>query len=132
MPLYEYRCDGCGEIEVLQRIRDDALEVCPICDEGGIRRCYKAVQIAPVMQEHFNHAIGKVISDKKTFVSELARKSDEMTERTGIPHNYVEVDLSEKEALGATEEGMDSTMRRRTETGQREAKKVFYGDSAKN
>ena len=74
------------------------------------------------MHEHFNYTVGKVISDKKQFAAELDRKSAEMTERTGTPHNYVPVDLSDKESLRVSDEGMDSTLRRQTETGQREVK----------
>ena len=77
----------------------------------------------PVMHEHFNHSVGKPISDRRQFAAELRRKSEEMTERTGTPHNYVAVDLGDKTGLNVTDEGMDSTLRRQTETGQREVKK---------
>jgi hypothetical protein len=86
-----------------------------------LRRVY-SFRPGKVTHEHFNHTVGKVISDPKQFKSELARKSAEMTERTGIPHNYVPVDLNDKESLRVSEEGMDSTLRRQTETGQREVK----------
>jgi putative FmdB family regulatory protein len=34
MPIYEYRCENCGfQKEHLQKMRDDALTVCPAC--GG-------------------------------------------------------------------------------------------------
>lgn len=34
MPLYEYRCSSCGkELEVLQRVGEPALTICPSC--GG-------------------------------------------------------------------------------------------------
>lgn len=31
MPIYEYRCEKCGEFEVTQRITDDPLKRCPTC-----------------------------------------------------------------------------------------------------
>jgi putative FmdB family regulatory protein len=31
MPIYEYRCEKCGEFEVSQRITEPALERCPTC-----------------------------------------------------------------------------------------------------
>ncbi|MGQ9859206.1 MAG: FmdB family zinc ribbon protein [Thermodesulfobacteriota bacterium] len=35
MPIYEYKCDGCGkELEVMQRITDEPLRSCPSC--GGV------------------------------------------------------------------------------------------------
>lgn len=31
MPIYEYRCEHCGDFEEMQRISDPALERCPKC-----------------------------------------------------------------------------------------------------
>ena len=31
MPIYEYRCEHCGDFEEMQRITDPALERCPKC-----------------------------------------------------------------------------------------------------
>ncbi len=31
MPIYEYNCDKCGVVEVMQRITDPALKKCPNC-----------------------------------------------------------------------------------------------------
>ena len=31
MPIYEYRCEKCGDFEVSQRITEDALKKCPTC-----------------------------------------------------------------------------------------------------
>jgi putative FmdB family regulatory protein len=31
MPIYEYRCEKCGEFEHTQRITDPALQRCPTC-----------------------------------------------------------------------------------------------------
>ncbi len=37
MPIYEYKCDKCGVIEVMQRITEDPLKKCPNC-EGKVER----------------------------------------------------------------------------------------------
>lgn len=122
MPVYLYRCRGCQTHgEKFQHHNDDPMLDCPDCGKPMLRRVY-SFKPAKVMHEHFNHTVGKVISDKKQFAAELDRKSAEMTERTGTPHNYVPVDLSDKESLRVSDEGMDSTLRRQTETGQREVK----------
>lgn len=43
MPIYEYRCDACGgEMEKLQRISDDKLVDCPVCEEPGLKRLVSA------------------------------------------------------------------------------------------
>ncbi len=44
MPLYEYRCDACEhEFEALQKMSDDALVSCPVCDESALRKLVSAV-----------------------------------------------------------------------------------------
>lgn len=127
MPIYEYRCYiVCGDIDIFQKISDEPLKDCPECGHP-VRRVYGSIKMAPVMQEHFNHSVGKLISDPKQFDAELKRKSEEMTERTGMKHNYVAADMSDQTALKATDEGMDSTMSRKTKSGERESKKTFHG-----
>jgi putative FmdB family regulatory protein len=43
MPLYEYRCDGCGhEFEALQKISDEPLIHCPACEEAQLRKLVSA------------------------------------------------------------------------------------------
>ena len=39
MPIYEYQCEACSkEMEVLQKISDAPLEVCPECGEASLRK----------------------------------------------------------------------------------------------
>lgn len=39
MPIYEYRCEGCGhELEALQRISDDPLRDCPECETPRLKK----------------------------------------------------------------------------------------------
>ena len=43
MPIYEYRCETCGEqIEKLQRINDDPFRDCPACGRSSLRRLVSA------------------------------------------------------------------------------------------
>ncbi len=37
MPIYEYRCDKGHTFEVIQRMSDDALETCEVCDAPAAR-----------------------------------------------------------------------------------------------
>lgn len=38
MPIYEYRCDACGEtFEVLQKFSDEPIETCELCG-GSVRK----------------------------------------------------------------------------------------------
>ena len=39
MPIYEYKCEHCGErFEVLQKLRDDPLAQCILCAEGPVKK----------------------------------------------------------------------------------------------
>ena len=39
MPIYEYQCEACNkELEVLQKISDAPLEICPDCGEASLRK----------------------------------------------------------------------------------------------
>lgn len=39
MPIYEYRCEGCGhQLEKLQSFSDDPLVTCPACDADLLKR----------------------------------------------------------------------------------------------
>ncbi|MCX4188406.1 FmdB family zinc ribbon protein [Methylophaga sp. OBS4] len=43
MPFYEYRCDACGhELEALQKISDEPLKHCPVCEEAQLRKLISA------------------------------------------------------------------------------------------
>lgn len=43
MPIYEYRCESCGEeLEKLQRMSDDKLVDCPVCSEPALKRLVSA------------------------------------------------------------------------------------------
>jgi putative FmdB family regulatory protein len=37
MPIYEYRCDKGHTFEVIQRMSDDALEACEVCEAPAVR-----------------------------------------------------------------------------------------------
>ncbi|OGI47813.1 MAG: transcriptional regulator [Candidatus Muproteobacteria bacterium RIFCSPHIGHO2_01_FULL_65_16] len=39
MPIYEYRCEGCGhELEVMQKFSDAALVDCPACGKAALKK----------------------------------------------------------------------------------------------
>ena len=39
MPIYEYLCLACGhELEVIQKLSDDLLKVCPECDKSRLKK----------------------------------------------------------------------------------------------
>ena len=43
MPIYGYRCENCGhQLEVLQKVSDEPLKICPNCQGKLVKRVYPA------------------------------------------------------------------------------------------
>lgn len=43
MPIYEYRCESCGEqLEKLQKLSDAPLEICPSCGKPELKKLISA------------------------------------------------------------------------------------------
>lgn len=43
MPIYEYKCEHCGEkFEVLQKFSDDPLTECVLCSKGPVKKLISA------------------------------------------------------------------------------------------
>ncbi len=39
MPIYEYACNSCGhELEIIQKMSDEALEECPNCHKNTLKK----------------------------------------------------------------------------------------------
>ena len=48
MPTYVYRCTGCmHQWELVQSMRDDAIQICPECKKPRANRLLQAVNVAP-------------------------------------------------------------------------------------
>ena len=44
MPIYEYQCQDCGhEFEVMQRMYDDLLTICPACNKNALKKLISRV-----------------------------------------------------------------------------------------
>lgn len=40
MPIYEYQCSACKHyLEILQKISDEPLKLCPKCQENTLEKC---------------------------------------------------------------------------------------------
>lgn len=66
------------------------------------------------MPEHFNNTLGEHVSNPRQFSDGLKRKSEEVSIRTGISHDFQPVDpadMRDMAAHGVTEEGLDETRR---------------------
>lgn len=117
MPTYEWRCRECGSTRYTDHNRLTE-------DDSYCQRCYSpwkrvwGFHMATVVHSHFDHTTGTVISDPRQRKAELRRLSEEQTERTGFPTNYVEVDPSDVKALNVTDEGLKETYDTKVRTGE--------------
>ncbi len=69
MPIYEYRCDDCGNtFEVMQKFSDAPIETCELCG-GGVRKVLHPVAI------HFKGS--------GFYTTDYARKSSSSPSSTG-------------------------------------------------
>lgn len=105
MPLYEYMCQSCRHyFDSLER--GDS-QPCPECGHRAMRRF--SFSYKPDIPEHVSPTTGRVVKNSRDFKDQLKAMSDEATERTGIPHNFVPTDPTDMKANGVTEEGLKET-----------------------
>lgn len=114
--MYEWKCKNCNRRRTLMRYFPDGTVFCLHCTNTAMVRVY-SFSVKPSLQPHFNHATNTYISSDTAFRNELRRQSDEMSERLNLPVNYQPVDMRDKEALGVTEEGLESTYNRQVANG---------------
>lgn len=117
--LLAAKCTGCGNRT--EEFGDVGIgcyvdPICNIC--GGRLQRIASFFFHRSMPEHYNNATGTYVNNERNFKDDLKRKSEEATIRTGMEHNFVPVDLREKEALGVTDEGLHEQTRRLHDTGE--------------
>ena len=140
MPLYKFQCTGCGTPALKEMsfsehdetvVRGEHDITLPFFHEvekdGMMRLCGAWAQVFDFvfkrgMQEHYNHTTDTYVRNESDFISDLHRKSDEMSVRMGFDCNYEPVDGREAAALGVTEDGLEETERRAVAEGRQEVK----------
>lgn len=121
---YEFRCKRCDTRYFSQdRELISGLNWCTRCGYMPLVRVW-GFSFPKVMHEHMNSSIGKVISDPQQFRRELARKSEEDSERRGFKVDYQPVDM-DPVSLGVTDEGMSTTRDLEIKTGKRDVQRYW-------
>lgn len=131
----EYKCKGCGFVWTGPWVDGDTPEDYPRCPathsapvhedtEHIVVKSFRVTTRRP-MQEHYNLATGSWEDSERGIREKLKAASDAASIRTGINHNFVPIDLRDKEACGVDDEGLDATYKRRRDTGQTSAKTVY-------
>ena len=132
--LQDYKCRECGGVWTSDWVDSDdpmfRLIPCPFCYTVGIKKQF-SVSVNRPMPEHYNMATGTVESSERSIREKLKVQSDIATERTGVEHRFVPVDMRDREALGVTDEGLDATNRRLRNEGKTEGKTYIPMDIPK-
>ena len=124
MPTYTYRCPWCNN-EWDRFFPFDESDTPVYCSYDGCH-AEKVLSIGAFhrsMPAHYNMSVGKHVSNIREFKDDLKRASETASQRTGIAHNFTPIDMRDPAQTRATEDGLETTRKRETDTGQREAKK---------
>lgn len=106
--------------------RDD----CQIEQEWvALKKAYASMGVAmATVWQHTdipNLTTGRVETDPKKFATHLREQSEIMGERLGMKVDYQPVDMTDREALGVTDEGMDSTHDIAVKEGRKDSRGRF-------
>jgi len=111
MAEYQYRCQGCRRLFASGERAD--ITTCPDCQGPAVRKF--GFYVSTGVKEHFNNAVGEYVSNSHQMSEALKRKSEEMSVRTGIDHDYQYVepaDMADPSAHGASPDVLEETRRR--------------------
>lgn len=102
MPVeFEFSCEGCSGLAFLSKSRT------PIkCPQGhtNFRRVYNFGAFHREMPAQFSPALGRYLGSKREYHDALKAASEHASESTGMDHNYLPMDMADKDATGATDE----------------------------
>lgn len=129
-PLFDFKCVQCG-LYCESHVNESQIWSCPRCyvvhtERSPLRKVIrKAPSMPPMWHGHFNHSIGQYITDRKQFKEGLYVKQEEATERFDWQQSFIEVDPNDRDSLGITDEGLDSTHDAHVSLGIKESKGRF-------
>lgn len=94
-----------------------------------LKKSYQAMGISAATVWHDtgipNLSTGRVESDPKKFARHLREAGEKMGERLGQKVDYQPVDMTDKAALGVTDEGMDATHDAAVRAGRKDSRGRF-------
>lgn len=82
-----------------------------------MRRVMCAVGTVRPFADGYSMTTGQYAASRSNFRDQLKQHSERMSVRTGITHDFVEVDRRDTQTLGVTDEGLESTRRHRRSVG---------------
>lgn len=128
--MYEFRCSQCFIVETMHKYYPIGTIIdfpCPQCG-GRMKRIASNIGFQRSMPAHYNPSVGTYVQNEREFRDELKRASDEASARTGMPHNFVPVDLNDRQSLGVTDDGMEQ-IERNNALSERGSAPVHVGEA---
>jgi len=116
MPIYEYKCSGCGaQVEKMQKVSDEPLKTCEVCD-GNLEKQWSLSGIQFKGAGWYVTDYSNKLKDTSSEKSEKTEKS-EKSEKTETSEKSEKPDKSEK-----TEKTSASESTAKTETASNKSK----------
>jgi putative FmdB family regulatory protein len=107
MPIYEYRCEKCGDFEVSQRITEDALKKCPTCK----RKVQRLISTTSFQ-----------LKGSGWYVTDYARKGSGKGGDAASSESKSPAESSTSESSGTSEKSASTTGTKKTDTKKAETK----------
>lgn len=129
-PRYDFECISCA-LACESHINETTIWRCPRCyhtlgESIPLRKTYRTSPSIPrVWHGHQSLTTGQWVSDRKQIKEQLHVASEERSERLQLAHNFIEVDMNDKDTLGITDEGLDATHDQHVRLGWKESKGRF-------
>jgi hypothetical protein len=94
-----------------------------------LKKSYAAMGIATFQvwqdTDQINLSTGRVETDPRKFREHLHVQSEIASERLGMKVDYQPVDMTDRDALGVTDEGLDATHDAQVKSGQKDSRGRF-------
>jgi hypothetical protein len=134
-PRYDFKCVRCGFC-CESHTNESQIWSCPLCaanellaDGERLTPLRKVIKSSPsiprVWHGHHSDTTGQWVTDRKQQTEQLHVASEEATQRLGMEHRFIEVDMSDHKHLGITEEGLDTTHDAHVKLGWKQSKGQF-------
>ncbi len=101
---YEYKCPTCDS-RLITGARGDRLDAeCTHCGDPGPHVRVFSISVHRPLAEHWNETVQAPVRGMDGFKRALKKRGDEYGERTGIQVNYQPLDMSDRKAVGVTDD----------------------------
>lgn len=98
---FEFACDGCSGLHFTSKSREPL--TCPM-GHTAFRRVYTFGAFHREMPGQFSQALGRYVGSKREYHDGLKAASEHASEQTGMDHNFLPMDMADRDATGVTDD----------------------------